>query len=402
MKPTFIYMTRNGLLEPLGQSQIMGYLRGLSRDYRIIVFSREKSEDWADERIRAAVAVECQDLGIDWRPRHFRASPRFVAPILDLFTSYKELRQIVEREHPVGIHARSYLPAEVARRVSRQTGIPFIFDMRALWPEELIAAGRITKGGMVHRALSQIERACLRDAAIVVSLTNAAVGYLRAQYPVEVGASEIVVIPTCADLDRFQLPSVGVGQKTVTSHGCIGTVLSGWFKTDWLRSWFCELAETDSRAQFEIVTKDDPDAVRQAIDPQGHLGNRLQIGSSASQGMPVVVRSHADSAMFFSIGLSKLGSCPTRLGEVLGSGLPVVVNEGVGDVAEIVRDNQVGVIAKSAEQGDMRQAVIDLIALKRDPDLAKRCRVTAEAFFSLEKGTERYRKIYRKLEAQAS
>ena len=54
------------------------------------------------------------------------------------------------RSKEVGlIHARSYLPAGVAWLVWRLTGTPFIFDMRALWPEELITAGRLRRGSDV-------------------------------------------------------------------------------------------------------------------------------------------------------------------------------------------------------------------------------------------------------------
>ena len=101
------------------------------------------------------------------------------------------------------IHARSYIPAAVALVVHRLTGVPFIFDMRALWPEELITAGRLKRGSILHRAIVAVERACLRDAAAVVSLTHAAVDHLKREYPEELDGQRIDVIPTCADLDRF-------------------------------------------------------------------------------------------------------------------------------------------------------------------------------------------------------
>jgi len=84
----------------------------------------------------------------------------------------------------------------------------------------------------------------------------------------------------------------------------------------------------------------------------------------------------------------------TRLAEVLGCGLPVVANEGVGDVANIVRKNNVGVIVEGASVQQMETAFDALQTLMKDPDLPSRCRATAEAVFSLEAGTEAYREIY--------
>jgi len=200
------------------------------------------------------------------------------------------------------------------------------------------------------------------------------------------------VIPTCADLDRFTpAPTKRIGS---TVHGCIGTILSGWFRTDWLAAWLTAVAVDDSDARFDIVTRDDADDVRAALDPRGALGNRLSIGPRPSEEMPDAVRGHDLSVMFFTDGLSKLGSAPTRLAEVLGCGLPVVANDGVGDVAGIVRKNKVGVIVDGSDPAQMRAALDELRVLMQDPDLPGRCRATAETVFSLEAGTEAYRGIY--------
>ena len=40
-----LYITRNELLEPLGQSQVMPYLRGLSSYYKISLITFEKEHD---------------------------------------------------------------------------------------------------------------------------------------------------------------------------------------------------------------------------------------------------------------------------------------------------------------------------------------------------------------------
>lgn len=81
--------------------------------------------------------------------------------------------------------------------------------------------------------------------------------------------------------------------------------------------------------------------------------------------------------MFFTDGLSKIGSSPTRMAEILGCGLPVVANEGVEDVARTIQKYRVGVLVDGP-----------------DPDLPTRCRAAAEEIFSLKGGTEAYARIY--------
>lgn len=291
------------------------------------------------------------------------------------------------------IHARSYIPAAVALMIGRFTGVPFIFDMRALWPEELITAGRLRRGSPLHRLIVGIERLCLRNAATIVSLTNAAVAHLKLEYAKELSGKPVIVIPTCADLDRFT-PALVMANGSMV-HGCIGTMLSGWFRTYWVATWLSVVATADPGARFVFVTRDNSRRVRAVVDPKNEIGDSLTIGSCSYAQMPGALRAHDLSVMFYAGGaISELGRSPTRMAEVLGCGLPVVANEGVGDVADIVRKNNVGVIVEGPDKAQMEEAFDALKTLMQDPDAPARCRATAEAVFSLEAGTEAYRDIY--------
>ena len=389
--PGTLYLTRNGLLEPLGQSQVMGYLKGLSEDYQITLITFEKTEDLADTYAMASARADCEAHGINWRPKSFRRRPKIIAPAWCMFEMFWSALKAARRSDVQLIHARSYLPAAAAWAVHRLTGTHFIFDMRALWPEELITAGRLRRGSIIHRALTRLEKVCLRDAAAVVSLTDAAVGYLQDQYPTDLQGQHIAVIPTCADLQRFKRSNKPPSERV---YGCVGTVLSGWFLMDWLATLFNTVAQKDPEARFEVVTRDDTETVRAALDIDGKLGDRLSIFPSASESVHEALQKQSTSVMFFTAGKSKLGSAPTRLGEALGCGIPVITNEGVGDVADIIRRYNVGVIVKDASETAMNAALGELEPLRSDPDLPPRCRRAAEEVFSLEAGTEAYHKLY--------
>lgn len=391
-----LYVTRNGLLEPLGQSQVLAYLRGLSQHYRITLITHEKAEDWSDAARVAALREECARLGIRWLPQRFHPRPKLIAPAISMARMGWLLWREQRRQGAALIHARSYLPAAMAMVVGRLTGVPFIFDMRALWPEEMITAGRLRRGSLIHRAIVRLERACLRRAAVVVSLTDAAVVHLRHVYPAEMAGKTVAVIPTCADLDRFVPAPSRPDRREI---GCLGTVLSGWFKTDWLAAFLKVVAQQERDTVFVLTTRDDPDRVRAAVDPGGMLGARLEIAPAASDRVQEVLQRQTASVMFFEEGLGKLGSSPTRMAEILGCGLPVVANAGVGDVARIIRDHRVGVLVEGPSDAAMQRALSELEGLLQEPDLACRCRKAAEDVFSLKVGTENYVRVYDKLAA---
>lgn len=168
VKPAVLYITRSGMLEPLGQSQVLAYLRGLSADYRITLISFEKPEDLADDAGMARVRADCAAHGIVWRPCRFRRRPPLLASAWGMALLFVLCWREVRRGYATLIHARAYIPATIAMLVGRLTGTPFIFDMRALWPEELITAGRMRRGSPVHRAIVHAERTCLKHAAAVI------------------------------------------------------------------------------------------------------------------------------------------------------------------------------------------------------------------------------------------
>jgi hypothetical protein len=106
-----------------------------------------------------------------------------------------------------------------------------------------------------------------------------------------------------------------------------------------------------------------------------------------------------DAAAFFIRPLfSKRGSAPTKLGELLGCGIPCLTNAGVGDMTTILENTRVGVAISHFDSLTLSQGIEELLALCDEPEIADRCRATAELHFSLIKGVEAYRTIYHQLD----
>lgn len=389
-----LYLTRNGLLEPLGQSQIYPYLKGLSKSVKITLISFEKPSDFTDRLRLRVVREECKRMGIDWIALRYRETPRPWAPFFSITQLFIiSIYQWSKKERPDLIHSRSYVPAAVSIVLHRLTGIPFIFDMRALWAEELITAGRILRGSLIHRLIQWIERNCLQEASAVVSLTNSGLDYLKVKYSRELLGQRVLVIPTCVDLDRFKPDTIEYNDELVI--GCIGTVLSGWFCMDWLREFFNAVIRTCPMARFELISRDPAQEILRILNPSRDWQEKLVIKAAKPEDMPSIVRGHTASVMFYAGGnTSELGRSPTRMAEVLSCGRPVVASHGVGDVGEIIRKEHVGVLARGKSPIEMDNCVTELLDLLGDPKLSERCRRTAEKYFSLCSGTSMYRKLY--------
>jgi hypothetical protein len=81
-----LYLTCTGILEPLGQSQTVSYLRGLAHDHGITLVTFEKPEDRSNKGARAGAWADCEAHNIDLRHHPFRRQPRFLAPAWTLLT----------------------------------------------------------------------------------------------------------------------------------------------------------------------------------------------------------------------------------------------------------------------------------------------------------------------------
>src|SRR5207245_2390890 len=98
------------------------------------------------------------------------------------------------------------------------------------------------------------------------------------------------------------------------------------------------------RLKILVVTAEDHDALRAHAVRRGVSPDRFVLTRTTFSQMPALFRLMDVGMFFIKPVFSKKGSAATKLGEFLASGVPVVINEGVGDSAEIVRNERVGVV----------------------------------------------------------
>jgi glycosyltransferase involved in cell wall biosynthesis len=106
----------------------------------------------------------------------------------------------------------------------------------------------------------------------------------------------------------------------------------------------------------------------------------------------------ADAGIFFlSGGVGALSCSPTKVGEYLACGLPVVMSAGVGDLDEMVRARRVGVLVEDATEEALMTAAQRLLRLLRDAEVRSRCRAAAETHYSLEAGIDAQLALYERV-----
>ena len=138
--PAALYLSYDGMTDPLGQSQVIPYLVGLAREgYRIHLVSFEKPERFAAGRAR--IAERLASAGIEWHPLPYTRRP----PVLSTVRDVVRMRRLVERLHARHrfelVHCRSYVAALAGLALKERHGVKFVFDMRGFWPDERVVGG---------------------------------------------------------------------------------------------------------------------------------------------------------------------------------------------------------------------------------------------------------------------
>ena len=106
--------------------------------------------------------------------------------------------------------------------------------------------------------------------------------------------------------------------------------------------------------------------------------DRLTICRAPFEDMPRYIRLFDAGLFFIKPSFSKRASAATKLAEFLGCGVPVLINDGVGDSGTIVRDGRVGVVLPALDSTTLADAVTRVRGVLSDPGVRERCRAVAK------------------------
>ncbi len=147
-----LYVLYDGLTDPLGQSQVLPYLLGLSRSgYRFTILSFEKKERFNHEKdsIQAITAK----AGINWVPLFFSSRPPFLAKIYDVWRMRRMALKLQKKHQFHIIHCRSYVAAQIGLIFKKRFETRFLFDMRGFWADEKLDNGQWNLNQFFYRQI---------------------------------------------------------------------------------------------------------------------------------------------------------------------------------------------------------------------------------------------------------
>ena len=398
---TFIFVSIDGMTDPLGQSQVLPYMIGLAKKGNAItIVSCEKIENWNQHHQTIESIVK--EAGITWDYCFYKTGKPFVSQLQN-YLALKKLTASKATSNTV-LHCRSYLAGLIGLHCKNKFYSGFIFDMRGFWADERIEGGIWNKsnpiGSYLYSFFKKKEKDLLIHSDAIISLTHKA-KLIILNWSLGINESKINVIPCCADLNHFSKVNINeshltliqdkypqLNNKFVLSYvGSLGT----WYMADEMLEFFNVLSEKID-SHFLIITKDSETLVHEAAAKHDVALDKLTVVSSSRADMPYFISLSSVSLFFIKPSFSKSASSPTKMGELLSMQVPVITNAGVGDVDSIIHETSCGVIIPDFNKKEYQQAVSDLL---ENRNLYTSNTVTAAyTYFSLKDGVEKYASVY--------
>ena len=394
------------MTDPLGQSQVLPYIIGLKeKGYNFTLISFEKRERF--EKGKSAIESICQESGIQWQPLLYTKTPPILSTLKDLKVLKNKIKELHKKKSFHIVHCRSYITALAGLWMKKKWGVKLIFDMRGFWADERVDGGLWKLNNPVFASIYKYfkgkEQEFLISADHTISLTNAAKEEITS-WDANKNFAPVDVIPCCVDLKLFDPSSINAhqaktvkaqlqiqdDQKVISYIGSIGT----WYLLEEMVNFFNTFLEVNKNAIFLFVTKDDQEEIQKVFKIKNLPLTSLRIVSAERNQVPLYISISDYSIFFIKPSYSKKASSPTKQGEIMAMGVPVICNDQVGDTSLVVEKYNAGIVVKEFSQNAYANYVNDLKQKDFDQQAIRR---GAKEFFSLDRGIEKYHAVYEKV-----
>lgn len=400
-----LFISYDGMTDPLGQSQVIPYLSGLTKfGYKFTILSCDKPEKLKENKEYVENLIA--GFPIKWISIPYHKNPPVLSSIYDYRMLKKTAKEIHKKENFDMVHTRPGLPTLVALWMKKKYRIRFLNDVRGFWADERVDGGMWNLKNPLFKAVYDFfkkhEIECLEKADYITCLTYAAKKEILTWKKVKGQPLPVEVIPCSVDLELFDPEKIDPAlkeqfrkeldiQKTDIIFSYLGSI-GGWYLTDEMMRFCKMLSEKIPQSKFLFISPHRHEIIIKAATEQGLQPDKILIRNAKRHEVPALLSFSKFSIFFIKPCYSKISSSPTKHGEIMAMGIPVITNSAVGDVAEIVNRYQAGYVINDFSVKEFNEVVNDIAA--ENYFNREEIRNGAVDFYSLSEAIGRYRKVY--------
>jgi glycosyltransferase involved in cell wall biosynthesis len=392
------------MTDVLGQSQVIPYLVGLTKyGYQFTILSCEKPGSFIKNKIYVEELLK--DLPIKWKPIIYHKNPPVLSSIYDVIALKQAARKLHAKEKFAMVHTRPGVPALVGLWMKKKLRVPFLNDIREFYADSRVEGGMWDKKKIHYKIIYNYfikkEKEAVEKNDGIVCLTHAAKKIIE-QWPQYQKNKPLEIIPCSVDMNLFDPENIPIDLKNsmgnklgiqdediiISYLGSIG----GWYLTDEMMEFFKLLSLKIPAAKLLFISPHQHEIIFETAAKFGISRNRIIVTHAQRKEVPLLLSFSALSVFFIKPCYSKKSSSPTKHGEIMAMGIPVISNVGVGDVAEIIQKYQSGIILQDLSTQRYEEAISSItngIAFDKAA-----IRNGAKEYYDLEKAVGGYLSVY--------
>lgn len=387
-----LFISHDGIMEPLGDSQVLKYLEKLSMKFTITLISLEKKEDLCCKERLQYIKDRCKASKIDWQYKQYRQGIFVLSYLLNLLNYISSPMQVLLKQKISIIHIRSYMPGLSIPLLSLLFNFKLLFDIRGFWADEKHDRLGWKKNSLKYLFFKKLEHYLFKRADAVVTLTHCSKKYISKHFN---KSDEVIsVIRTCVDSDQFKIyvPKIKNPRLVIGYLGSIDTA----YDFDLFLGFLSAIKKFNSSLEVRFLTKSSSEKIKYLLK-KNNLEDLIFQNKFLSRGeLPDAISEFDLLAFCLKENFSILASMPTKIGEALASGVPIICNSFNEDIKCIIQNEGVGQIHNFNEPFS-KEAYKKLMTMVNNPQTASKCNNFSQKEFSLTSGAASYAKIYEEL-----
>lgn len=401
-----LYISYDGMTDPLGQSQVLPYIAGLTKKgYSFHLISFEKHERYLKHKNH--IQKYCDDNNINWHPQDYHIEGGLKKTIRQVRKLNKVAFYLQKRHQFSIVHCRSYISALAGLKLKRKFGVKMIFDMRGFWADERVDGKIWNLNSRIYKTIysyfKRKEKEFLTKSDYTISLTSNGKREIESWDTINQEKVKIKVIPCCVNLELFDPSKISDSQKQelkttlkIDSNsfvlGYVGSI-GTWYMLPEMLDYFKVLKTEKPNAKFLFITGEKPDFIKEEAIKKGLNPEDFIITSVLHDQVAIHISLFDQSIFFIRPSYSKKASSPTKQGEIMAMGIPLICNSGVGDTDEIVLKYKSGKVITDFNEESYKKAILDEVHFD-----TKEIENGAKDYFALEEGVKRYLSVYKAID----
>ena len=392
-----LYFSYDGLLDPLGQSQIVPYVSAISNaGHSLTIISYEKVQR-TKEQIKL-MEIKLQKIGVQWiklefKPGKYWAIKRIISGVLLIRKLCRDLK-------PDFLHLRGFLPAIIFQlSLSR---VPFLYDFRGFALGEWVDIGKINRSSILYSLMNRLDQNAVKNASGLVVLEECAKHLLKDTY--DVPNVPIKVIRTCTNVKRYKKSKNVYNKKFRTLRFVYLGGARFPYRPDMAFMLIEKLIDHGIDCNIDFINEGDHSIIEKANYLTNISKEKFQILSCEHFEIPDILATYDCGIVMVETSWWRRVCSPTKMGEYLASGLPVISLEGIDAIDELAKRTVcVATVSPKELQGHFQEGRgQEILSFIKSIGVTQKCKTLAKEEFNLETAGNLYIELYSEMEDKIS